>query len=179
MARLMKALNCCIEWHGNQKRKYTGEPYFHHPIEVATLLEAANMSREVQIAGLLHDVVEDTAITTEAIRSMFGSHVAELVEMVTDVSRPEDGNRKARKLLDLQHLAKASREGKSIKLADLISNSKSIAQHDPDFAKVYMQEKAALLEVLRDGNRTLWAKANTIVSDYFLNSGPSADEIEK
>jgi hypothetical protein len=79
--------------------------------------------------------------------------------MLTDVSRPEDGNRAARKAIDLAHTAKASPAAKTIKLADLIDNTRSIVERDPDFAKVYLQEKARLLEVLQEGDPTLMAMA--------------------
>ena len=69
--------------------------------------------------------------------------MAELVDDLTDVSKPQDGNRATRKELDRQHTAKASPDAKTIKLADLISNSRSIMKDDPNFAKVYMKEKAS------------------------------------
>jgi hypothetical protein len=52
---------------------------------------------------------------------------------------------------------------KTIKLADLISNSKSILEHDKDFARVYIKEKELLLEVLTEGDTTLYAQAKDIV----------------
>ena len=58
------------------------------------------------------------------------------------------------------------REAKTIKLADLIDNSKSILEYDPKFAKVYMAEKKLLLEVLEDGDKSLWLLAHKIVHDY-------------
>ena len=60
--------------------------------------------------------------------------------------RPEDGNRAKRKAIDRDHVAKASRYGKVIKLADLIDNTRSIVEHDPNFAKVYLKEKEALIK---------------------------------
>lgn len=150
-----------------QVRKYTGEPYIVHPIDVANTLVFSSkdvVKTEVIQAAFLHDVVEDTGITNETIRSLFGDQVADLVAEVTDVSKPEDGNRKTRKELDRQHLAKASRDGQNIKLADLISNTKSIAKYDPHFAKVYLKEKEALLEVLTKGDSYLYslARANIV-----------------
>lgn len=86
-----------------------------------------------------------------------------MVDMLTDVSRPEDGNRAARKKLDREHLAKATPEVKTIKLADLIHNTESIVAHDPKFAEVYLEEKRALLSVLKDcTSPILWAKACTL-----------------
>ncbi|MNN49323.1 hypothetical protein D3C81_1638410 [compost metagenome] len=87
----------------------------------------------------------------------------ELILGLTDVSKPEDGNRAKRKEADRNHTAMQSPECKTIKLADLISNSKSICEHDKDFAKVYIKEKELLLEVLTEGDPTLYAQARGIV----------------
>jgi hypothetical protein len=57
------------------------------------------------------------------------------------------GNRAARKALDRAHIAKTPRKRKPLKLADLIDNSRSILAHDPGFTRVYMREKALLLDV--------------------------------
>ena len=148
-----------------QKRKYTGEDYISHPVEVSNIVYGRGCSGEMVAAALLHDVVEDTCITISMIIGEFGSSVATLVEGLTDVSKPEDGNRTVRKEIDRQHTAKQSPACKTIKLADLISNSKSILQHDREFAKVYLKEKKLLLEVLKEGDAVLWEEANRIVED--------------
>ena len=114
-------------------------------------------------AALLHDVVEDTDFTLEDIADKTSQKVADLVEGLTDVSKPEDGNRKARKAIDKDHLAKQNAEVQTIKLADVISNSQDIKANDPKFAKVYIEEMKALLEVLTKGDKTLYAKAKEIV----------------
>jgi len=147
-----------------QKRKYTGEDYWHHPVEVLDLLleHVPNASEHMQVAALLHDVVEDTKVTLDRVLDAFGGQVADYVEQLTDVSKPEYGNRAARKGLDLAHTAQASPEAKTIKLADLISNSRSIIEHDPEFAKVYLAEKRALLEVLTEGDPVLYKMAYDI-----------------
>lgn len=116
-------------------------------------------------AALLHDTVEDTRVTTADIAREFGVEVAELVAWLTDVSRKEDGNRAVRKGLYLEHIARAPVHAKTIKLADLISNIQSIVPHDPKFARVYLREKAAMLEVLKDGDSTLWERANQLLQD--------------
>jgi (p)ppGpp synthase/HD superfamily hydrolase len=149
--------------HAGQKRKYTGENYITHPEAVAALVSTRLHTPEMIAAALRHDVVEDTGETIEGIRLWFGDTVADLVDQLTDVSRPKDGNRAVRKALDRDRLAKASPEAKTIKLADLIDNTRSIVQHDPGFAKVYMAEKAALLEVLKEGDSVLWAMAKEFV----------------
>mgnify|MGYP003624998870 FL=1 len=103
------------------------------------------------------------------IEDEFGPRVASMVDDLTDVSKPEDGNRAVRKELDRQHTAKASPDAQTVKLADLISNSTSIVRDDPSFAKVYMKEKAALLEVLTEGNVILFKQASDMVASYFNN----------
>lgn len=141
----------------NQKRKYTGEPYINHPASVVEIVRSVpNHTEAMLCAAWLHDTVEDTGVSLEEIQSEFGEEVATLVEMLTDVSKPSDGNRAKRKELDRLHIANASAEAKTIKLADLIDNTSSICEHDEDFAKIYLAEKLLLLEVLKEGNQTLW-----------------------
>ncbi len=143
-----------------QTRKYTGEPYIVHPIAVAEIVRSVPHTPEMIAAAYLHDVVEDTPVTIEEIRAAFGDKVAELVDWLTDVSWPGDGNRRTRRELDLKHTAKAPPAAKTIKLADLIDNSLTIAKHDRrGFWPIYRAEKLALLEVLKDGDKTLWQRA--------------------
>jgi len=89
------------------------------------------------------------------------------VTELTDVSKPKDGNRAKRKAIDRVYLSNASPEAKTVKLADLIDNARSIEQHDPRFARTFMREKQLLLEFLRDGDPVLLANATNIVAQYF------------
>lgn len=150
-----------------QKRKYTGEPYIVHPAEVASIVaRVPGATPDMVAAAWLHDVVEDTGCTFTDIHMAFGIDIATLVGWLTDVSRPEDGNRAKRKAMDREHTAAAPAEAQTIKLADLISNSRSIMQHDPEFARVYLEEKRLLLEVLTKGDPSLHAEASA-----FLGAG--------
>jgi len=160
---VQRALRFATVAHGDQKRKYTGEPYIVHPIEVMEIVKTVPHDDAMLVAALLHDVVEDTDVTIEEIEDLFGGDVAELVGFLTDVSKPEDGNRKFRKGLDREHSAKAPARAQTVKLADLISNSRDILKNDPSFAKVYLHEKSLLLEVLALGDQTLHAEAGTFV----------------
>jgi (p)ppGpp synthase/HD superfamily hydrolase len=164
-----KAEAFCIAAHEaiRQKRKYTGLNYYTHPIEVASMVREVGGTEEMVAAAYLHDVVEDTGVCLQYIDMIFGGVVGNYVKLLTDVSKPEDGNRAARKKIDRDHIAKAPPEVQTIKLADLISNSRSIEKHDPEFAKVYMKEKSALLEVLCDGDESLYKVASEIVKSYF------------
>jgi (p)ppGpp synthase/HD superfamily hydrolase len=164
--RLLSAVEFAELAHRGQVRKYTGVPYITHPLEVAQIVSAVGADEDVVIAALLHDVVEDTPVTLNQIAKAFGPIVARLVHEVTDISRPHHGNRKARKALDRQHLSTASPNGMTIKLADLISNTQSIAQHDPAFAKVYMREKKELMPLLHLGNAALLARASGLIAAW-------------
>lgn len=146
-----------------QKRKYTFEPYIVHPTEVAELVATVTSNTGMIAAAWLHDVIEDTQVTEETIRVEFGDEIADLVMWLTDVSKPEDGNRAIRKAIDLDHTKKASPNAKTIKLADIISNVRSISEHDPEFAKIYLEEKRAQLAVLTEGNQTLYEFAYEMI----------------
>lgn len=138
----------CIAAHAGigQKRKYTGEDYHQHPEEaLQILLTYCEPTHAQQAAILLHDVVEDTGVTRQHIAQVFGQDVAHLVWSVTDVSRKEDGNRVARKKIDREHIMTGCDKTLEMKLADLISNTLSIAKHDKKFARVYLDEIIQLL----------------------------------
>jgi (p)ppGpp synthase/HD superfamily hydrolase len=164
-SKLDKAKAFVDKYHRGQTLKYTNLPYSNHLYEVYELLYKIKAEEDVQIGGLLHDLLEDTSATEECIEKEFGKLVLSLVKEVTDVSRPEDGNRKIRKTLDLNHIALASKEGKTIKLADMISNSKSILQHDPSFARLYLREMESLLSVVKEGDSQLYWEASRIINN--------------
>jgi (p)ppGpp synthase/HD superfamily hydrolase len=146
---IVKALQFAIVAHGDQKRKYTGLPYVTHCIEVAQTVALHGGTTEQVAAALLHDTVEDTNVTIKQIHDEFGFEIGTLVGWLTDVSLPEDGNRAARKALDRAHTLAAPHDAQFVKLADLISNTTSIVDHDPNFAKVYLAEKKAILDGMK------------------------------
>ena len=147
-----------------QTRKYTFEPYWVHPAQVVDILVSAGVTDEHMLAAAwLHDTVEDTGVEVTDIWREFGGVVASYVNWLTIPSKKEDGNRAQRKTKDRDYIRNAPPEVKTIKLADLISNSSNIAECDPEFAKVYLEEKKLMLEVLKEGNADLWKIANAIV----------------
>ncbi|HAT3691477.1 bifunctional (p)ppGpp synthetase/guanosine-3',5'-bis(diphosphate) 3'-pyrophosphohydrolase [Serratia marcescens] len=143
-------------------------PYIVHPQAVMELVRSVPHTEEMLAAAWLHDTVEDTPTTLGDIDSHFGPKVAELVRMLTNVSHAEDGNRFERKNRDRRHSAAASPQAKTIKLADLIDNTRSLLDYDSHFAQTYLIEKQRLLEVLTEGDPTLWRQASHIVEQGLL-----------
>ncbi len=81
-----KAYRIAKEAHGDQRRK-SGEPYIIHPLWVAIILADLEMDKETIVAGLLHDVVEDTVMSEEEVKQEFGEEVEILVDGVTKLGR--------------------------------------------------------------------------------------------
>ena len=86
VSMIEKAYKLAVKAHGDQRRK-SGEPYIIHPLWVAIILADLEMDKETIVAGMLHDVVEDTKFTEEDIRREFGDEVALLVDGVTKLGR--------------------------------------------------------------------------------------------
>jgi (p)ppGpp synthase/HD superfamily hydrolase len=84
----------------------------------------------------------------EDIHSNFGPDIAVIVDGLTDVSVPSDGNRAVRKAMDRQHSADASYEAQFVKCADIIDNAADIGDNDPNFNIVYRKEMQLLLDVM-------------------------------
>lgn len=161
------ALVFATKAHHGQVRKYTGEAYINPPIEVAKIVASVTDDCECICAALLHDVIEDCGVTkNDLIEYGFGFAIAEMVCQLSDVSKPSDGNRAERKRIDREHAANAWGKTKTVKLADLISNTKSICSYDPDFARVYMAEKELLLGVLIGGDPDLMRECWAIINGY-------------
>ena len=148
MSRLVfEAMSFARQIHKDQVRKYTGNPYVDHLAEVAGITAASTFTDEpIHLAtAWLHDCMEDQAVPYEQLKREFGSPVANGVRWLSDL---ETGNRAERKAASRVRLAQAPGWVQTIKCADLISNTSSIVMHDPKFAKVYLAEKRALLEVM-------------------------------
>ena len=134
-----------------QIRKYTHAPYWHHCQEVASTVARYAADPAIVATAWLHDVVEDTSVTIEDLRKEFPERAVELVWWLTDASIGVNGNRAFRKALDRQKLSFAPPEAALIKLADALSNTRDIAEHDPKFAVTYANEKLLLLDEMRSG----------------------------
>lgn len=124
---LDKALALAARAHRKQLRKGSDTPYIQHPVHVAIILLKHGFAEEVVLAGVLHDVVEDTAVTMEEVARHFGDEVARLVAAVTEQKLEEEGERRerpwrVRKEDQLRHLATADAAGAALKAADALHN---------------------------------------------------------
>ena len=127
-----KAADFAARKHAGQRRKGAAkEPYINHLAEVAELLAETTGGDQPALvaAGWLHDTVEDTGVTREDIEAQFGAEVAALVIEVTDDKRLPKPDRKR---LQVENAAKKSEGAKQIKLADKISNIRSLLLSPPD-----------------------------------------------
>lgn len=130
------ALQTAWQAHILQKRKDSEIPYIIHPIEVAIILIENEASEDLITAGLLHDTLEDTAITADFIKINFGSHVASLVVAAsepeklglgTKLSIKEEINSwQCRKTHTINFILKAPLEIKLLTCADKLSNIRSM-----------------------------------------------------
>jgi (p)ppGpp synthase/HD superfamily hydrolase len=151
---LERALRFAARCHRHQLRKASDTPYVEHVMGVALLLDRLGFPEEVVIAGLLHDVVEDTDATLERLEAEFGAEVAETVRHCSEVKTDAAGKkrpwaeRKRDHLAALEHAPVAAR---AIVLADKLHNLVSIELD------------------LREG-RPVWAAFNAnraLVLDYY------------
>lgn len=167
-----EAMKFAWKKHIRQIRPYSGEPYFNHLVEVAVTLHWAGCGPQVIAAGFLHDVKEDQGVRHVELVDKFGAHVAQLVDEVTNVAEDKKlGNREFRQSLEREHLAGASYGGKSIKLADILSNTRDIVDVNPSFAPVYLKEKLLLVPLLKGGHDGLWELALLQVSKQAQRAG--------
>ena len=163
---LERAIEFATQAHKGQYRKYTGEPYITHPLAVMEIVRGVpGHTQEMLVAAVLHDVVEDTDVSLMEIQEEFGNVVSDLVLHLTDISKPEDGNRLKRKRKDAEWYAQGSAEAQTIKVADFIDNTKDIAQNDPRFWEVYKMEKLYALDLLQEADVDLWHQAHIQIKE--------------
>lgn len=178
-----------------QKRKYTGEDYITHPIAVSEIVREKGGTDEMIAAALLHDTLEDTRVTYGHIFELFGQRVADMVDALTNKARPEDGDRVARFMINIDRLSKnLDMQTRVIKLADIIHNTSSVIALDQNFAARYLAEKDFTLQVLfyghdigssqeEDDNQTgahdLLIVAETIVRTGIAKLPPELQEVTR
>ncbi len=155
--------------HGSQVRKGNAHiPYIFHPIDVAneviyySQLPIANIE-VASIVAVLHDVVEDTAVSTQAIADQFGSEIAEAVLYLSK----DESVSKAEQLKDnLARLGRAPRYVQVVKLADRISNLKAFpAMWDRDRIGRYLDDSVTIASHLGGASEMLYARLLSRIAD--------------
>ena len=129
---IRKAWEFCVHHHQGQLRA-SGEPYIIHPLEVAQVLAEMKLDSTAIAAGLLHDAVEDTTVTTEDIVENFGEQVAHIVEGLTKIDKIEFANREDRQAENVRKMLLAMVTDVRvviIKLADRLHNMRTL-EHLP------------------------------------------------
>ncbi len=126
-AAIFAALRFADDAHSGQFRKGSRIPYLIHPLNVARILLDHGCSDELAVAALLHDTVEDTPVTIEEIRTVFGDTVARLVEFATEPDGLWTWERRKQHTLDL--LGSGETTALLLSIADKLDNIRSI-RHD-------------------------------------------------
>jgi guanosine-3',5'-bis(diphosphate) 3'-pyrophosphohydrolase len=131
ISALLRALHFAASKHRDQRRKGAeASPYINHPIEVAELLARVGGVTDIVTlqAAILHDTLEDTQTTPEELEATFGLEVRQVVEEITDNKQLPKAERKR---LEIAHAPHLSVRAKLVKLADKISNVRSIIETPP------------------------------------------------
>jgi GTP pyrophosphokinase len=131
---IRRAYDLSLHYHSGQQRA-SGEPYLVHPLEVAILLAEMRLDTTAIAAGLLHDSVEDTTVTTEEIKEKFGEQVAHIVEGVTKISKIEFASREEAQAENVRKMMLAMVDDIRvvlIKLADRLHNMRTLRHLSPD-----------------------------------------------
>src|SRR5215470_8615350 len=139
---IRKAWEFCLEHHNGQLRR-SGEPYVLHPLEVAQVLAEMKLDSTAIAAGLLHDAVEDTPVTTEDITNLFGEQVAHIVEGVTKIDKIQFANREDRQAENVRKMLLAMVSDVRvvlIKLADRLHNMRTLEHLRPERQEAIARE---------------------------------------
>jgi len=169
--RILAAAEFAAQKHAGQRRKGAAqEPYINHVIEVARLVAESGEQTDVELimACLLHDTVEDTDATTEQLAAIFGSDVASLVAEVTDdKSLPKE----TRKALQVKNASHKSSRAQTLKVADKISNLRSIlvsppAGWDLERRRQYFEWAKQVVDRLHSANPALKAEFDRVYTSF-------------
>ena len=128
---LDRAIIFAVKAHSGTERRGKGFPYIVHPMEAMEIVASITPDQELLAAAALHDVVEDTDVTVEQLREIFGKRIADLVASESDAFEEgvsEEDSWHQRKQAAIDRLARASRDAKIVALGDKLSNMRAIAR---------------------------------------------------
>jgi len=134
LAPIKKAYEFSLEHHKGQARE-SGEPYLVHPLQVATILAEMQLDTTAIVAGLLHDAVEDTSVTSSEIEAEFGEQVAHIVEGVTKISKIDFASSEEAQAENVRKMVLAMMDDIRvvlIKLADRLHNMRTLKFLSPE-----------------------------------------------
>ena len=146
IAEVTKAYAYSAKVHAGQKR-YSGEPYLIHPMEVTSILADIKLDKESIITGLLHDTIEDTLATKADITKIFGEEICTLVDGVTKISKLKISSTFEKQAEDFRKLILAT--GKDIrvilvKLADRLHNIRTISYLPEERRKIFAKDRLGI-----------------------------------
>jgi guanosine-3',5'-bis(diphosphate) 3'-pyrophosphohydrolase len=175
---LARAYRFSAASHQGQQRA-SGEPYLSHPLEVANLLVDFKMDVTTVTAGLLHDVLEDTAATKADLEREFGGEIAELVDGVTKIGKLAFSSREERQAENFRKMLVAMARDLRvlmIKLADRLHNMRTLDYLPSDRAKKIAQETLDIYAPL--AHRLGMAKVKAELEDLGLRTLNPADYVD-
>ena len=141
-ALLNRAYVYAMKAHGQQKRA-SGDPYFSHPLEVASILTGLKLDDETIATALLHDTIEDTQTTKDEIERFFGPNIAALVDGLTKIEKLNLVSKKTQQAENFRKLLIAISSDVRVllvKLADRLHNMRTLEHMRPDKRRLIAQE---------------------------------------
>ena len=128
-SKLDKAIELAVNAHSGTKREGTDVPFILHPLEALTIASTLTLDEDVLCAAVLHDTVEDTAVTFRDLEREFGKRVALLVDAESDIvfeGKSREESWRLRKEEAIDRLSTAANDVKIVALADKLSNIRAI-----------------------------------------------------
>ena len=165
---IWEAINFAFIKYGSLKRKSGDNLYVIHPIRVAMILRAAGFSefkdRNMMLAALFHDLLEDTNLTFDDLKAEFGKEIASIVN---ELSKPENISKEEW----LKTFGTSSKEAKLIKMADRIDNlmDMKLSEWNVEKQKNYAEQGLIILETCGKASSRLAHRLEELIEQILNN----------